>query len=54
MALLLLCELQLPECRFIFVVFHLFENAVKTAQALTVSEINRFLVFKLVWYAKSR
>ena len=48
MALRLLCELQLPERRFIFVVFHLFKNAVKTALALTVSEINRFLVFTIL------
>ena len=45
MALRLLCELQLPESRLIFVVFQLLKNAVKTALALTVSEINRFLVF---------
>ena len=40
MALRLLCELQLPKCRFKFVIFHLFKNAVKTALALTVSETN--------------
>ena len=45
MALRLLCELQLPEGRFKFVVFQLLKNAVKTALALTVSEINRFLAF---------
>ena len=49
MALRLLCELQLPESRLIFVVFQLLKNAVKTALALTVSEINLFLVFELVW-----
>ena len=45
MALHLLRELQLPERRYLFVVFRLLKNAVKTALALTVSKINRFLVF---------
>ena len=48
MALLLLCDLQFPEHRSIFVVYFLFKNAVKCALALTVSEINRFLGFTIL------
>ena len=48
MALLLLCDLQFLVRRFIFVVYYLFKNAVKCALALTVSEINRFLVFTIL------
>ena len=44
MALHLLRKIQLPERRIVFVIFRLFKNAGKTAIALTVSEINRFLV----------
>ena len=40
MALGLLCELQLPDRHFILVIFQLLKNAVKTALALRVPEIN--------------
>ena len=40
MELRLLGKLPLPKSRFIFVVFKPFKNAVKTALALTVSEIS--------------
>ena len=61
MALRLLCALQLPDYLSMFVIFRLFKNAVKTALALTVSEINRFLVFTILqvilifcWYPKTQ
>ena len=38
----------MAQCRFKIVVFQLFKNAVKTVLALTVSEINRFLVFTIL------